>query len=80
MNSGDGDSELAKRRSKRVPITTVQLRRIRWFVEKASRGVHSNARMANDEKRAVLALLANAKKELDTVLQLELFSEDQLDL
>jgi len=80
VNHFDPDTELADRRAKRVPVTTTQLRRIRWMVEKASRGVHSNARMANDERRAILGFLAVAKRELDTCLQLELFSESQLDL
>lgn len=62
-----------------IPVSVAELRRIRWLVEKSSRLIHSDGRMVNDDKRAVLGPLAEVKRTIDKFLQLELFSADQLE-
>jgi hypothetical protein len=65
--------------SKKIRVNTRDVRRIRFLVEKASRGIHSDGRMLREDKKMLLGLLAVVKKDLDSWLQLELFSQDQLE-
>ena len=67
------------RQDRKLPVSTRALRNIRYLVEKASRGVHSEARMVRADKLPILKALAGAKAELDKILQLDMFSPDQLE-
>lgn len=65
--------------SRMVRVDTRTVRKIRWLVEQASRGVHSNGVINREDKRMILGKLAACKKELDKVLQLEMFPQHQLE-
>ena len=64
---------------KKIPISTRKLRAIRNLAEKAGRAIHSNAAIHREDKKMILGVLAAAKKMIDEVLQLDLFSPDQLE-
>lgn len=64
---------------RKVPVSTRRVRNLRLLVEKASRKIHSDVRINVDDKKQVLGMLAAAKKELDMILQLEMFSPGQLE-
>jgi hypothetical protein len=70
---------LAEFSDKKIPISTRRLREIRRLAEKAGKAVHSNAAIHREDKKMILGVLAAAKKMIDEVLQLELFSPDQLE-
>jgi len=65
--------------TKKVPVSVETLERWRGLVNKASRGIHSNAHMVNADKVPLLGALARVRKEVDDHIQLKLFSDDQLD-
>jgi hypothetical protein len=73
MPPGDGLT------SRKVRVDTRQIRKIRWLVEHASKAVHSDGRMHVGDKKMVLGKLAGAKKELDSILQLEMFPQHALE-
>lgn len=64
--------------SRLVRVDTRKIRQIRWLVELASKAVHSDGRMHVGDKKMILGKLAGAKKELDIILQLEMFPQHQL--
>jgi hypothetical protein len=64
---------------RKVPVSTRKIRAIRQLAEKASRLIHSNAAIHREDKKMVLGVLAQAKKQLNSILQLEMFSPDQLE-
>jgi hypothetical protein len=72
-------SETSGLDNRRVKVNTRTIRKIRWLVEQASRGVHSNGVMHREDKKMILGKLAACKKELDTILQLEMFPQHQLE-
>lgn len=59
-------------------IDTRKLRTVRDILEQVSRGIHSDGRMLHADKIKHLSRLAHGKKILDAVLQVELFTPDQL--
>lgn len=63
---------------RRLPVSIMDLRELRLLVERSSRAIHSNANMVRQDKVIVLSHLAKAKRLIDSALQLELFSDDQL--
>jgi hypothetical protein len=72
-------SELAGLSSKKIRVDTRQVRRLRFLVEKASRGIHSDGRMHREDKKMILGLLAVVKRDMDAWLQLEMFPQEQLE-
>jgi hypothetical protein len=64
---------------KKVPVTVEALKEWQRLVIFCSRGVHSNAHMQNADKVPILGALARLKKGLASHIQLELFSDEQLD-
>lgn len=58
-------------------FSTQKIRKIRWLVEKASRGIHSNGHMLTADKKALLGFLAACKAECSDLLQLELLTDAQ---
>lgn len=60
-------------------FSTDKINKIRWLAEKASRAVHSNGHMITADKKQVLGLLSALKKECDSLLQLSMFSPEQLE-
>lgn len=65
--------------NRRVPVSTRKIRDIRRLVVKASGAIHSNAGIHREDKKMVLGVLAAARKELDSILQLEMFTPDQFE-
>ena len=72
-------SDIAGLGSKKIRVETRQVRRIRFLVEKVSRGIHSDGRLHREDKKMMLGLLKLVKNDLDEWLQLEMFSQDQLE-
>lgn len=65
--------------SRLVRVDTRKLRKVRWLVEQASKAVHSDGRMHVGDKKMVLGKLAGVKRELDGILQLEMFPQSALE-
>lgn len=65
--------------SRLVRVDTRRIRQIRYLVERASKAVHSDGRMHAGDKKMILGKLAGAKKELDGILQLEIFPQHALE-
>ena len=72
-------NDLAGLSSKKIRVETRAVRRLRFLVEKASKAVHSDGRMHREDKRMILGLLKVVKEDFDKWLQLEMFSQDQLE-
>lgn len=81
MPKGDGEdvSDIAGLSSKRIRVETRAVRRLRFLVEKAGKAIHSDGRMHREDKKMILGLLSVVKKDFDSWLQLEMFSQDQLE-
>jgi hypothetical protein len=64
---------------RKLPVSVVDLRDIRYYVEKASRAIHGCASLRREHKVPILTELAKAKRTLDRLLQLQLFTDEQLE-
>lgn len=71
-------SDVSEFGDKRVQVSTQTIRRVRFLVEKASRAIHSNASIHREDKKMMLGILKAAKEDLDSILQLDMFSQAQL--
>lgn len=61
-----------------VTISVEFIRKLRFICEKLSKEIHSSGYLPVADKRSMLAKVAICKKELDSYLQLGLFTSQQL--
>lgn len=68
-----------ERKTSRIPVEVATLRAVQLSIVKASKAVHSDARMHANDKKYILFELSKVKKTVAELLQLTLFSPDQLE-
>lgn len=73
------NKDIDNRPVKRVPVAVADLRELRYFAERLTAAIHSNGSISKDDKIAMFGRLSKMKKTLEKYIQLELFSDAQLE-